>query len=109
MIEPTQVTRSYVDSQDSVDNRVDTKEQAVDDGTDIEGEEVNAGEEVAEGQTATSQQIYENIQLPLKQREMKKCGGTLGSGGSGQRASIRRQKMKCTRRRNRPAPSDLKN
>jgi hypothetical protein len=67
----------------------------VDDVTDIEGEEVKAREDAEEGQTTTSQQTHGNMQRSSKQREMTKCGGTHGPGGgaSGQRASIRRQKM----------------
>jgi hypothetical protein len=70
-----------VDGQDNVDNRVQPREQALDDVTDIEGEEVKAREEAAEGQTTTSQQTHGNVLRPSKQREMKKCGGTLGTGG----------------------------
>jgi hypothetical protein len=47
MIEVMQVTEPYMDDQDNVDNRVHSKEQAVDDTTDIEGEEVRAREEEA--------------------------------------------------------------
>jgi hypothetical protein len=65
--------------QDNVENRVESREQAGDDVMDIEGEEVKAREEVAEGQTTTSQQTHGNVEGPSKQREMKKCGGTLGT------------------------------
>jgi hypothetical protein len=41
---------------------------------------VKAREEVAEGQTTTSQQTHGNIQRLSKQREMRKCGGTLRKG-----------------------------
>jgi hypothetical protein len=66
-IEAMQVTEPHVDGQDKVDSRVHSREQAVDDATDIEGEKVRAREEVAEGQTAKSQQTHGNIQLPSKQ------------------------------------------
>jgi hypothetical protein len=78
--EPMHVTEPDVEGQDKVDNRVDSREQAVDDVTDIEGEEVKASEEVAEGQTTTSQKTHVNIQRLSKKREMRKCGGTLGTG-----------------------------
>jgi hypothetical protein len=81
IFEPMQVTEPDVDGQDKLDNRVDSREKAVDDVTDIEGEEVEVREEVAEGQTTTSQQTHGNIQRLSKQREMRKCGGTLRTGG----------------------------
>jgi hypothetical protein len=79
IIEPMHLTEPDVDGQDHVDNRVDSMEQAVDDVTDIEGE-MKAREVSAEGQ-AKSQQTHGNIQRPSKQREMRKFGGMLGTGG----------------------------
>jgi hypothetical protein len=79
-------------------------------GTDhVEEEEARARKEAAEGQTTKSLQTHGNIHLPSKQRETRKCGGTLGSGASGKRTSTRRRKMACIRRRHRPAPRELKN
>jgi hypothetical protein len=59
MIEAMPVTQTYVDGQDNVHNRVHSREQTVDDATVIVREEV---------QTAKSQQIHGNIQLPSKRR-----------------------------------------
>jgi hypothetical protein len=66
MIEAMQVTEPYRDGQDNVDTRMHSREQVVDDAMDIEGEEVRAREEAAEGQMAKSQQTHGNIQLLLK-------------------------------------------
>jgi hypothetical protein len=81
MIEAMQATEPYVDVPDNVDNRVNSKVKAVDDTTDIEGEEVTARDEAADGLTAESQQTNGNIPLPSKQGEMRTCGRAHGSEG----------------------------
>jgi hypothetical protein len=104
-----QAAEPYVEEPDKVEILVNSREQAEDDTTDREGEEVIAKEEAAEGQTAKSLQTRGNVQLPSEQEKMRRCERDIGRSATGQRASTRRRKMACVRRRHRPAPGETKN
>ena len=67
-----------MDDPDNVENLVNSREQADDDTTDRDGEQVKAREEAAEGLTAKSLQTHGKVQLPSEQEKMRRCGGRYG-------------------------------